>query len=160
MSGLSTAEINDFFGTRHKSPMGYVLDAGPGFAIMELEIQEGFLRMGGTVSGPTQMRIADVCMYAAILATLGPVEDAVTTNLNMNFYRRPKTDRMRAECRILKAGSRLVVGDVLLFNRNEDDSVAHAGVTFSLPPGRKDKIAAERGSPPERLQAALNTIEN
>lgn len=140
MSGLSAAGINEFFGSRHKNPMGHVLDAGPGFAIMELEIQEGFLRMGGTVSGPTQMRMADVCMYAAILATLGPVEDAVTTNLNMSFYRRPKTDRLRAECRILKAGSRLVVGDVLLFNGKEEDSVAHAGVTFSLPPVKKNQI--------------------
>src|SRR5471030_2742774 len=48
------------------------------------------LRPGDTVSGPALMALADVAMYAALLGEIGLVPLAVTTNLNINFLRRPK----------------------------------------------------------------------
>jgi len=92
------------------------------------------LRPGGTVSGPTLMELADAAMYAAILGQIGKVALAVTTNLNMSFYRKPEPGTLRAEARILKLGQRLVVGDVLLFSNDSTESVAHASVTYSVPP--------------------------
>src|SRR4029079_3975730 len=46
---------------------------------------ERSLRPGGTISGPTMMGLTDFSMYVAILASIGPVALAVTTNLNINF---------------------------------------------------------------------------
>ena len=46
------------------------------------------LRPGGTISGPTLMLLADVTMYVAVLASIGWVPLAVTTNLNINFLRK------------------------------------------------------------------------
>ena len=103
-------------------------------AILELPVTEKHLRPGGTVSGPTLMGLADAAMYVAILGRIGRVALAVTTNLNMNFYRKPEPGVIRAEARLLKLGQRLAVGDVLLFNNDESESVAHASVTYSIPP--------------------------
>ena len=51
--------------------------------------REESLRPGGTISGPTMMALADVAMYVALLAAIGPVPLAVTINLNINFLRKP-----------------------------------------------------------------------
>ena len=47
------------------------------------------LRPGGTVSGPIIMALADVAMYVAVLSAIGWVPLAVTTNLTINFLRKP-----------------------------------------------------------------------
>lgn len=103
-------------------------------AILEQPTDERHLRPGGTVSGPTLMALADAAMYVAILGNLGKVALAVTTNLNINFYRKPEPGTLRAEARILKMGARLAVGDVLLYSAGNDQSVAHVTLTYSIPP--------------------------
>lgn len=92
------------------------------------------LRPGGTISGPTLMTLADTAMYLAVLAMIGPVALAVTTNLNINFLRKPSPSDVIAECKLLKLGSRLAVGDVLMFSDGEADPVAQATLTYSIPP--------------------------
>lgn len=106
-------------------------------ATIQLPTDARHLRPGGTVSGPTLMALADSAMYVAILGNLGKVALAVTTNLNINFYRKPEPGILRAEARILKMGSRLAVGDVLIYNEGVDQSVAHVTITYSIPPDSK-----------------------
>lgn len=93
------------------------------------------LRPGGTISGPALMTLADTAMYLALLAMIGPVAMAVTTSLNINFLRKPAPQDVIAECRLLKLGSRLAVGDVTMFSEFEAAPVAQATVTYSIPPG-------------------------
>src|SRR5215510_15016503 len=62
--------------------------------------QPQFIRPGGTISGPTMMRLADFVMYVAVLASIGPVPLAVTTNLNINFLRKPVPGDLVAEARL------------------------------------------------------------
>jgi uncharacterized protein (TIGR00369 family) len=96
---------------------------------------DGMLRPGGTVSGPTLMALADVAMYVVLLAAIGPVGLAVTTNLNINFLLRAPAGRdLVADARILKLGKRLAVGEVGLFSDGTDDPVAHVTATYSIPP--------------------------
>jgi uncharacterized protein (TIGR00369 family) len=95
------------------------------------------LRPGGTVSGPALMTLADTAMYLALLAMIGPVAMAVTTSLNINFLRRPAPQDVIAECRLLKLGSRLAVGDVTMFSEGETEPVAQATVTYSIPPSQR-----------------------
>lgn len=93
-------------------------------------------RPGGTVSGPTLMALADTALYVAIHATLGITPHAVTSNLNINFLRRPAGDRaVLAECRLLRVGRTLVVGEVTLFSEGLDDPVAHVVGNYALPAG-------------------------
>jgi len=78
--------------------------------------QPHFVRPGGTISGPTMMALADFTMYVGILASIGPVPLAVITNLNINFLRKPEARDLIAECRLLKLGRRLAVGEVILLS--------------------------------------------
>ena len=56
--------------------------------LIRRRFNEGMLRPGGTVSGPTLMGLADFAMYVVLLSAIGPVGLAVTTNLNINFLRK------------------------------------------------------------------------
>jgi uncharacterized protein (TIGR00369 family) len=94
------------------------------------------LRPGGTISGPTQMALADVGIYILLLAHIGPVALAVTTSLNINFLRKPAPADLLADVKLLKLGQRLAVGEVTMYSAGEDDPVAHATVTYSIPPNR------------------------
>ena len=57
---------------------------------VRLSANELHLRPGGTVSGPSMMALADLAAYVVILAHIGPEALAVTTNLNINFLRKPE----------------------------------------------------------------------
>ncbi len=105
-----------------------------GGARVRQAFQEHFIRPGGTISGPTLMALADFAMYVGVLASIGPVPLAVTTNLNINFLRRPAGRDLIAECRLLKLGRRLAVGEVTICSDGQDDPVAHVTSTYSIPP--------------------------
>ena len=92
-----------------------------------------FIRPGGTISGPTMMALADFTMYVAVLATIGPVPLAVTMNLNINFLRKPAPRDLLADCRLLKTGKRVAVGEVTIFSDGMDEAVAHVTSTYSIP---------------------------
>ena len=120
--------------------------AGSGIAILDVRHRGARIRLappaqatrpGGTISGPTLMMLADVAMYVALLASIGWVPLAVTTNLNINFLRKPAPGALIAECRLLKLGSRLAVGEVTLRCEGDEEPVAHATSTYSIPPKSK-----------------------
>jgi uncharacterized protein (TIGR00369 family) len=92
-----------------------------------------FIRPGGTISGPTMMALADFAMYIAVLASIGPVPLAVTTNFNINFLRRPSQRDLIAEAKLMKLGKRLAVGEVAIHSDGHDDPVAHVTSTYSIP---------------------------
>jgi uncharacterized protein (TIGR00369 family) len=113
-----------------------------GFAILKVWdrgalVRQGFhprtLRPGGTISGASMMLLADFTMYLAVLAAIGWVPEAVTTNLNINFLNRPAPRALEAECRLIKLGKRLAVGDIGIRSEGETDMVAHATSTYSIP---------------------------
>ena len=117
----------------------FVESIEPGVALMRLEPDNRHLRPGGTISGPTLFALADFAAYVVILAHIGPVALAVTTNLNINFLRKPTLQPLHCRCRIMKLGKRLCVVEADIYpadgGANEDDSVAHATATYSIPPG-------------------------
>ncbi|MBQ0709886.1 MULTISPECIES: PaaI family thioesterase [unclassified Ochrobactrum] len=111
-----------------------LVSLGEGSATMRLRADEQHLRPGGTVSGPSLFALADVAAYAAILAHIGPVALAVTTNLNINFLRKPSPGTVEAVARLLKLGKRLAVLDISLTDGANGELVAHATATYSIPP--------------------------
>jgi uncharacterized protein (TIGR00369 family) len=92
------------------------------------------LRPGGTLSGPSMMTLADFGLYVAVLSVVGREALAVTTNLSINFLKKPEQADLVAECRLLKSGKRLCVGEVTIFSENGDEPVAHVTGTYSVPP--------------------------
>ena len=81
-------------------------------AKVRLAYEARYLRPGGTISGPAMMGLVDCAFYYALLSQIGKVPLAVTTNLNINFLRKPGPADLIAEARILKLGKLLATGDV------------------------------------------------
>ncbi len=91
------------------------------------------LRPGGIVSGPTQMALADRAAYAVILAHIGPVAMAVTSNFNFSFLRAVKAEPVNADAVLLKLGKRLATVDVRLWQDSEAVVLAQGTITYALP---------------------------
>jgi uncharacterized protein (TIGR00369 family) len=128
------AFLNAEFPQMHFGGRTYHLEeVGPLSARLRMDYHERHLRPGGTISGPSMMALADLALYAAILAQLGPVALAVTTNLNFNFLRKPAQRALIAECRLLKLGKRLAVGEVSIMSEGDPAVVCHATGTYSIP---------------------------
>ena len=101
---------------------------------VKLNIQAKHLRPGGTVSGPSMFSLADVSVYMAIMAMIGPEPLAVTTGCSLDFMRKPVGGRdLIASCTLLKLGRSLAVGDVLIHSEGMYEPVARATMTYSIP---------------------------
>ncbi|MCK0143562.1 PaaI family thioesterase [Aliiroseovarius sp. F20344] len=114
-----------------------VAEVAPMRATIRKRIGDKHLRPGGTVSGPTMFALADVSMYLAILAMIGPKALAVTTNCSIDFMRKPASNAdLLAHATLHKLGRVLAVGDVLIYSEGDDRPVARASLTYSIPPER------------------------
>jgi len=121
-----------------QAPAGITVDSVDDTTIrIRQKTLDQHLRPGGTVSGPTLMAMVDFGFYLLLLSRLGPVAMAVTTNLNINFMRKPDPGHLVGEGRLMKLGKALAVGDFTIWNEGERAPVAHATVTYSIPPKRQ-----------------------
>ena len=111
----------------------YGLEITPMQARVRLKVGYENLRPGGTVSGPTVFTAADCAFYMACLAMVGRQGMMVTSNLSLNFLRRPPEADLIAEARILKLGRTLITGEVTVYSDGMDDPVAHATTTYAVP---------------------------
>lgn len=136
MSKLSPADLNAFFARAFPDGGGRAVVEAVGHrkGRVRLTYDPLQLRPGGTISGPSLMTLADMAMYATLLAQIGLVPLAVTTNLSINFLRKPAPKDVLADVEIVKLGARLAVGDVRLTSDGELELVAQASVTYSIPP--------------------------
>jgi uncharacterized protein (TIGR00369 family) len=105
----------------------------PGRVRIALTPGEIDLRPGNLVSGPTQMGLADRAAYAVIIAHIGPVAMAVTSNLNFSFLRGVQFRTVHADARLLKLGRRLATVDVVLWQDDASNIVAQSTVTYAIP---------------------------
>jgi uncharacterized protein (TIGR00369 family) len=129
------AEISLFLKEAFPQSKCSVESVGEMCATVRHSIGDAELRPGGTVSGPVLMATADVALYVAILAQIGIVPLAVTTSLNINFLRKPASDRdIIGICKLIKLGKTLAVGEVQLFSEGNPDMVAHVTGTYAIPP--------------------------
>lgn len=133
---MQPQEIEAFLAGEFPQVSGYRVTRVDGQGVgMRLAVQDRHLRPGGTVSGPTMFELADLAMYAAVLSRIGPVALTVTTGANIDFMRKPVAGRdLLGDCRLLKLGNVLAVGDVLIRSEGSEEPVARAALTYSIPP--------------------------
>jgi len=132
---VTSEQLNHFFKNDFPQADIIVEQVGERSATIRKRITEQHLRPGGTVSGPVLMEVADAALYVAILGELGLIAMAVTTNLNINFLRKPASDQdIIAQCKLIKVGKILVIGEVSLYSEGLDEPVAHAVGTYAIPP--------------------------
>ncbi|WP_113910884.1 PaaI family thioesterase [Roseovarius dicentrarchi] len=134
---MSIADLEAFMSAQFPQVAhDFTVDAvAPMQLALRLNVSERHLRPGGTVSGPAIFALADVGVYLAVLAMIGPQALAVTTNCSIDFMRKPAADaNLIAQVRLLKLGRVLAVGDALVYSDGSDAPVARASMTYSIPP--------------------------
>ena len=73
-------------------------------------------------------------MYILLLAHIGKEPLAVTTNCSIDFLRKPDAgEDMVADCSLLKLGSTLIVGEVLVKASRQEDLLARSSITYFRP---------------------------
>jgi len=111
-----------------------ILDVADMAVRVRLNVDERHLRPGGTISGPSMFALADVSIYLAVLAMIGPKALSVTTNISMDFMRKPAAGAdLVCDARLLKLGRSLAVGDCLIFTDEQEEPVARASMTYAIP---------------------------
>jgi len=121
---------------------------GAGEAVACIPFTAGALRPGGTYSGPALMTLIDVCMYAAVLGLIGDDPRPLTTNVTINFLRRPPRRDLIARCNLLSRGSDFVVGSVVVHPEGDaSDLVCSSTCTYALPVVGKRRPDASSPAP-------------
>ncbi|MDN5939180.1 MAG: PaaI family thioesterase, partial [Salinisphaera sp.] len=91
-----------------------------------------------TVSGPVLIATAHSALNVAILGEIGIVPLTMTTSLTINFLRKPAADAaIIGECKLIKLGRTLAVGEVSLRSQGRSAIVAHCVGTYSIPPSTR-----------------------
>ncbi|RKZ46103.1 MAG: PaaI family thioesterase [Gammaproteobacteria bacterium] len=132
---ISKEQMGEFLNSEFPQTKCIVEAIGEQSATVRHAIGFEELRPGGTVSGPVLMAVADVALYVAILGEIGLFPLAVTTNLSINFLRKPSPENdIIGECHLIKTGKTLIVGEVSLYSEGDSKPVAHVVGTYSIPP--------------------------
>ena len=92
------------------------------------------LRPGGTLSGPVLFTLGDVAFYGLVLAAIGRVELAVTTDATIHFLNKPEPVPILAVATPLKRGKRLFVAECNFLRESDQVRLAHMVGTYSIPP--------------------------
>ncbi|MBK8718953.1 MAG: PaaI family thioesterase [Nannocystaceae bacterium] len=101
---------------------------------LELDYDDAFERPGGTISGPTMFTLADLTLWAAVCSIVGYAPLAVTAHMAIHFLRRPRPVALLARCEVLKAGRRLIHGDVRMHSVDRPgEVVCHATGAYAIP---------------------------
>ena len=133
MPAVTASELEAFMNDAFPNPLSWtiseVTDDG---CVVTCPVSATQSRPGGTLSGPALMGFADGAAYVAILGRIGLHALAVTTNLNINFLRRPPLETVRVEAHLLKVGRTMAVVEATLFTDGDPDPIAHAVITYSL----------------------------
>lgn len=136
---LMTAEEVTAFVVAHfpqSEGMAKLVHLEPGRLVCRRFVTQANLRPGGTVSGPTMMALADTAAYFLVLVSVGPVELAVTSQLSIQFLRKPKPADLLATAELLRLSKRQMVCTIVIHSDGDDEPVAHVTATYAIPSGQ------------------------
>ena len=115
--------------------MGNLIDVGERSATTRLVPAPLHLRPGGTVSGPAQFAMADVCMYLAILWELGPVAaPCVTADMHSRFLKAAANDTaLICQAKLIRVGKTLIIGEAQISQEGIGDTVGLFTASYTAP---------------------------
>ena len=119
--------------------VGQLIEVDYKAATTRLVPQPMHLRLGNTVSGPAMFAMADVCMYLAIIWTLGSEAAAsVTADMHSRFLRRPPGDQpLICKARLIRVGRNLIVAEAMAHAEGDEEPLALFTASYSNPTGVK-----------------------
>ena len=130
---LPMPELQDYLYTIYPQTQErfYIEQLEEGELVMSMKTKMEDIRPGGTISGPSLFTLVDCAFYALVLSVIGKEPLAVTSNLNINFLRKPAQEKVLCRTRILKLGKKLCVGDALVYSQKQ--MVVQATITYAIP---------------------------
>ncbi len=100
-----------------------------GKAVMRMPFRPEITNSTGAVHGGAIVSLCDTVFYVALASIFGREQDTTTVALQCNFLSPAKPPHdLIAEARVLKAGRRVVYGEVYV--RSGEKIVAHATLNF------------------------------
>ncbi len=100
-----------------------------GKAVMRMPFRPEITNSTGAVHGGAIVSLCDTVFYVALASIFGREQDTTTVALQCNFLAPAKPPHdLIAEARVLKAGRRVVYGEVYV--RSGEKIVAHATLNF------------------------------
>ena len=103
--------------------------AANGVAVMRMPYRPEISNGTGAVHGGAIVSLCDTVFYCALASIYGREQETTTAALQCNFLRPALGPHdLVAEAKILKAGRRIVYGEVMV--RSGDQLVAHATLNF------------------------------
>jgi len=111
------------------------IDIGPTHAVAQQAVDQGGLRPGGFVPGPTMFSMADLVLWYLCFGALNRIEPmALTSELSIRYLRPAQGTTLFARADLDKAGRTSVVGTVRLWmDERPERLVATAQGTYALP---------------------------
>ena len=103
------------------------------FSEVKLITNSENLRPGNTISGPSMFELADLSFYIAVMASSELGGKSVTTNVSINFIKKPSLSNLIGVTQINKIGKQLIVGDVEIMSEDKKQIYAQALFTYSIP---------------------------
>jgi uncharacterized protein (TIGR00369 family) len=89
-----------------------VTDPNDGTSTVVMPINPNHLQLAGRVQGGIVVALADYAMFRAIRPLLKPGEATTTIELKINFLAAAERGKLTANCKIISAGSTLMVGEM------------------------------------------------
>ena len=136
MSGISVAEGQDIIDTK-MAPwvkdlrIGVEETSGDG-AVLRMPYGDHLARDGGVISGQSMLAFADSAMVVVISSAIGGYRNMATVDMTSSFMSAARNTDIVARGEIVKAGKRMVFGQIRLEDGATGDPVANIWTTWML----------------------------
>lgn len=113
---LTAVELNDLVERAVRGLPFPCVELTSTSALTRLTVEEGQLRPGRLISGPSQFQLADTALWYAAFGAMGSFDPmVVTSEMSIRFLRPAQGDVLWARAEIDQCGRRNVVGTIRLW---------------------------------------------
>lgn len=101
-------------------------------ATLRMPYGDHLARTGGVISGQSMLAFADAAMVIVISSSLGGYQNMTTVDMTTSFMTAAYETDIIAKGEIVKAGKRMVFGQIRLYGVKSDTPVANVWTTWML----------------------------
>ena len=136
MSGITVAEGQDIIDTKMapwvKDLSIRVEETGDSGAVLRMPYGDHLARDGGVISGQSMLAFADSAMVVVIASAIGGYRNMATVDMTSSFMSAARNVDIVARGEIVKAGKRMIFGQIRLEDGVTGDPVANIWTTWML----------------------------
>ena len=136
MTKLSVAEGQSIIDTKMapwvKDLNIQVIDTLDNGATLRMPYGDHLARTGGVISGQSMLAFADAAMVIVISSSLGGYQNMTTVDMTTSFMTAAYETDIIAKGEIVKAGKRMIFGQIRLYGVKSDTPVANVWTTWML----------------------------